>query len=205
MDESFNSRLWKTTLFLGWRKAFTRLMRLEVEKMIRRCRKASQGTSGDLTFSLRWNGSSDVPAASRRLASQYPEAVFYDYTKNARAALKNGAGLDPVNYFLSYSFDGTPAGIKKARRVLKAGGRVSAVFNLLPGITSADGSYRRPPEKLPARFLGFPVNTDGDEHDYIPADKPGVRGLRFKAAVDRAGSLEAAGPFVVDPCGELCQ
>lgn len=199
LDESFNARLWKTTLFLGWRKAFTRLMRLEVETMIRRC------GAQDLTFSLRWNGSSDVPSASRRLAGQYPDAVFYDYTKSLRAALKNGtAGNDPTNYFLSYSFDGTSSGIKKARRVLKAGGRVSAVFDLLPGITSADGSYLRPPGKLPARFLGFPVH-DGDVHDYIPADPPGVRGLRFKAAVDRAGSLKAAGSFCVDPCGELCQ
>lgn len=199
LSHSERARLWKATLFLGDRGAFNSLLGRELAAFSVACTR--QGIQG----AVRLDGSSDLGLADR-FAPQFPELAFYDYTKSlARVGrqLKGGhrlpgrrewPALHPDNWSLCYSFDGTPDGRRKAKRVLAAGGTVAVVFNSLPARGDRAGA------PIPATWEGYPVD-DGDTHDFLPADLPGhVRGLRFKAFRDRAGSLETAGSFV-EPVG----
>ena len=199
MDDSFNSRLWKTTVLMGAPKAFNEALNREISQMIKRC------SSKGMRFAFRFDGSSDL-GKGKRLARRFPEALFFDYTKSETRAISNARGLHPENFSQCYSFDGTRAGIDRARRVLDAGGNIAAVFDVLPAIKSGDG-YRRPPGKLPAYFLGAPV-FDGDEHDLLNNDPRAaggmVRGLRFKAARDRAAMIKASKGFCVPIDSPLC-
>ena len=206
MDDSFNARLWKTTVLMGAPKAFSEVLHREIAQMIKRCSsKLSPETGKPMRFAFRFDGSSDL-GKGKRLARRFPEALFFDYTKSETRAISNARGLHPENFSQCYSFAGTRAGIDRARRVLQAGGNIAAVFDVLPAIKSKDG-YRRPPGKLPAYFLGAPV-FDGDEHDLLNNDPraPGgmVRGLRFKAARDRAAMIKASKGFCVPIDSPLC-
>ena len=207
MDDSFNSRLWKTTLWMGARAAFRELLDREIAQVIRRCNsKRSPETGKPMRFAFRFDGSSDL-GYGRQLARRFPEALFFDYTKSETRAISNARGRHPSNCAQVYSFDGTRAGIDRARRVLAAGGNIAAVFNSLPAIASAAGGYVRAPGPLPSYFLGAPV-FDGDLHDLLNEDPmmPGgmVRGLRFKAARDRDAMIKAAGGFCVSLDSPLC-
>ena len=209
MDDSFNSRLWKTTLWMGARAAFRELLDREIAQVIKRC------SSRGMRFAFRMDGSSDT-GYGRRLAKRFSErdektgkhqALFFDYTKSETRAISNARGRHPANFAQVYSFDGTRAGIDRARRVLAAGGNIAAVFNSLPAIASAAGGYVRAPGPLPEFFLGAPV-FDGDLHDLLNEDPmmPGgmVRGLRFKAARNRDAMIDAAGGFCVSLDSPLC-
>ncbi len=181
MPASMRARIWKTALYFGDRRAFRDLLALELEAFRRQCdRNLLQGA-------VRLDGSSDTGEARHWIGS-FPELSFYDYTKGyERAAAPRPAG---GNWRICYSFDGTDLGRQKARRVLQSGGNVAVVFDALPA------RDKRPAAPIPREWEGYPV-FDGDAHDYLPADPRGaVRGLRFKAARDRAGSLKAAGAFV---------
>jgi len=186
------ARIWKTTLFLGDRLAFRALLKSELEAFQAACEKAS------LKPAVRLDGGSDTGEAAVWFRN-YPKIQFFDYTKSYlralvhsawRASRTDGVEGKDSNWTVCFSFDGTETGHRNAKRILKAGGTVSVVFNVRPE------TRHRTADLLPDSWNGFPV-FDGDEHDFLPADPIGaVRGLRFKALRDRAGMLKAAGSFV---------
>ena len=183
LPASARARIWKTTLFLGDRKAFRALLGYELEAF-----RASCDRKG-LLGAVRLDGASDTGEAGR-WAERFPSLAFYDYTKSYARARTYNIPRHPENWSLCYSFDGKASSRRKARKVLEAGGTVSVVFDSLPARKDREAG------PLPLEWEGFPV-FDGDAHDFLPADPGGaVRGLRFKAQRDRTGSLEAAGPFV---------
>ena len=175
MDEQKQSRIWKTALYVGARELWRALLRFELAAFAQHCK--SKGLQG----AVRIDGSSDTGEGIRH-ARSFGNLTFYDYHKVRSRSSKLVR--------LCYSFDGSEQSRKHARKVLAAGGNVAVVFNARPKFRT------RAADPLPTTWEGFPV-FDGDIHDYLPADPRGqVRGLHFKAARDRSGSLELAGSFV---------
>mgnify|MGYP005821709343 FL=1 len=175
MDDQKQARIWKTALYVGARELWRALLRFELAAFSRYCE--SRGLQG----AVRIDGSSDT-GESLKHARDFGSLTFYDYHKVPTRS------SDLVR--LCYSFDGSEQSREHAREVLQAGGNVAVVFDARPK------SRSRAADQLPATWEGFPV-FDGDVHDFLPADPYGqVRGLHFKAARDRSGSLELAGSFV---------
>lgn len=197
MSASENARAWKTALFFGNRFAFLELARREIATLERRARRERTIPA------VRLDGSSDL-GIGPKLAPEFPNVQFWDYTKNVGRALRALDGGYGPNVHVTFSRSGEND--TDVSRVLSAGGAVAVVFNARPG------SIRRAADPLPDTWTD-PVSgrafrvVDGDESDARFLDRrafglePGegyVVGLRFKAAADRAGHLDGAGSFVVD-------
>ena len=179
MEDSVNARIWKTCLWHSekaiWRELYSRELRALEKKAAKHSGKAM----------VRFDGTSDL-GEGLRLARlpEWQNILWVDYTKSVRRAL----APHPQNYTVCYSYSGVNG--ENCRKVLEAGRLVSVVFDRNP----------RKHEPLPKTCkLGGKVFSvqDGNRHDALCYHAPGVVvGLSFKAAKDRLGSLEAAGPFV---------
>lgn len=150
-------------------------MRWSIEALIRKAKREK------LIPAVRVNGTSDLPWLALMMASEFPNVVFYDYTKHARAWER----VTP-NYHLTFSHSETNEA--ETMRALDHGLNVAVVFDTKKG------------SPLPSTFLGRPV-IDGDLHDlrFLDGYKGSVIGLRAKgpAKKDTSG-------FVV-PVAQLVQ
>jgi len=118
-----------------------------------------------MSFSVRFNGTSDVSPEIQKINGQcvldlFKDVQWYDYTKVANRFTKLSKYS---NYDLTYSYSGY--NWEECKNVLdNKVGRVAMVFA----------------KKLPSTYLGYEV-IDGDDSDIRYKDNKGVIvGLKFK-------------------------
>ena len=75
---------------------------------------------------VRLNGTSDIAWETTGIFEEFPNLIFYDYTKVYKRAVKFVNGQLPSNYHLTYSLN--EDNIKEAFDILSKGGNISAVF-----------------------------------------------------------------------------
>jgi hypothetical protein len=119
--------------------------------------------SGDVA-GVRLNMFSDIPWEHFGVIDEHADIEFYDYTKNPRRS-----GQLRPNYWVTFSYDGTPESESHARRILETGGNVSAVFHNVDG-KCGKAAHR---QRLPQSFMGFPT-INGTKTDWRPEDPRGV-------------------------------
>lgn len=133
-------------------------------------------------LALRLNGTSDInwedlrDQSGRTIIEQFPNVVFYDYTK-----VPARMGRTPPNYHLTFSRSETNE--KAAVRMLEKGHNVAVVFG--PGkvhnrekLVFPKGTSKAGQPLLPSVWYGFKV-INGDAHDLRfleqqPEGSPGV-------------------------------
>ena len=161
------SRKDKTKAYFTNREAFMAVLFFEIAA------HARKSVSMGMECGVRLNATSDLPWELRtvtldgktvKLMEWFNAVSFYDYTKVTKRALQCATGKFPSNYSLTFSK--TEANDDDCRKVLEAGGNVAAVVSL-PLYKSAMATGR-----LPFPYESFPA-TDGDAHDYRPADPLG--------------------------------
>ncbi len=178
MSAGRNSKLWKSLLWVYCPTIFIELLIDDIAKHERRA--ANLG----LACSVRLNGTSDIlwEREAPYLFEQFPDVVFYDYTKIAgNDARRFKPGNLPANYSLTFSRSESNG--YTVAEVLQVGGNVAVVFADLAKAVR-DGWSIGPVGKL------WPV-FDGDTTDYRPSDPRGVVvGLAIKGnATDDTGFI----------------
>jgi hypothetical protein len=136
------ARLKKTSWFLVDRTDFINQLRKDIKALIRKAAREN------LIPCVRLNGTSDIPweRIAPELFAEFPDLVFYDYTKWPEAARSSR----PSNYYLTQSYnEELPDVITKAN--------LAVVFK----------------KQLPLDFQGKKV-IDGTEHDLRFLDEPNV-------------------------------
>jgi hypothetical protein len=125
------------------------------------------------------------------LMSDFPEILFYDYTKIYKRMIRYLNGELPDNLHLTFSWSGV--NLTKSLDVLNRGGNLAVPFDV-----KYQGEKRRP---LPTTWHGFPI-IDGDLTDLRPKDKQGgyVVGLRAKGEARK----DKDSGFVVNPNADEC-
>lgn len=162
------ARILKTRLFFANREVFMRLFLHEMKRYQKKC--LNEGG----IFSVRINATSDLnpelfidPDKNMNIIEANPDIMFYDYTKVVPRIEKLYGKYK--NYFMVYSYDGSPASKEYALQYLAKGGHVAVVF----GTTNTNGN------SLPKKWCGYDVCC-GDDYDYRPIDPAPVCGLAFK-------------------------
>lgn len=171
-----DARIRKTREFFADRSAFLARLAKEIAAHVRRARR------NGLRPAVRLNGTSDLAweGFALTLFEDFPDVVFYDYTKSARRMQAYLAGDFPRNYSLTFSRSEENA--EEVIAVLEAGGNVAVAFDTKRGA------------RLPESWAGIPV-LDGDITDLRFTDTRGaIVGLRAKGRGRRA---EYRGGFVV--------
>lgn len=159
-------RLRKTKLFVQDRAEFLR--QLQADLMTLRKRQERTG----IRQAVRLNGTSDIAWEDRGIIQEFPDLMFYDYTKRPDRAIKSVSGSWPMNYHLTFSR--SEVNQRATTLVAENGVNVAVVFS---------------GDKLPERWGGLPV-IDGTEHDMRFLDPQRVVvGLlaKGKARADRSG------------------
>lgn len=154
-------RMAKHIAWLQSREAFLTMLRRELRNAERNA--ARQGKIA----AVRLNVFSDIPWEKFGIIAEFPNIVFYDYTKNPN----RGVGWIRENYHLTFSRSET--NIADVLHSLYRGGNVAAVFATKNPRKWGEG-------ELPKRYLGIRV-IDGDKSDLRFLDPPGaVVALRAK-------------------------
>jgi hypothetical protein len=125
----------------------------------------------------RLNTISDIAWEKHGIPQEFPEVLFYDYTKRAARL-----GKVPANYLLMFSYSGRDQYAAQVERAEQSNAPMAVVFN----------------GPMPEYFAGRPV-IDGDESDLVNANAGRVViGLKAKgkASADRSG-------FVVHTSSDL--
>ena len=177
MDNVFGPRGAKTVLWFLTRDWFMEKLNREAEKF----RANHSGIVG-----IRLNMFSDIPWEHYGIIENHPNIQWYDYSKNPRRF-----GDVRKNYYVTYSFDGTPVGLERAKNVLARGGNVSVVFYDREKTGGICGRAAHD-QKLPISWNGFDV-IDGGVSDWRPDDRRGVVvGLRLlaKTHASRLAAIE---------------
>lgn len=151
------ARISKSNYFLNDRTNFLLQLKKEIQSAIK-----NQKPNEKLAFRL--NGTTDINFEKFKIEDDknifelFPEAQFYDYTKNYVRLEKRTL---PKNYHITFSRSETNE--EKALEMLKLGYNVAAVF-----------------DNLPKNYKGFEV-INGDENDLRFLDKPRtIVGLKYK-------------------------
>ena len=169
------SRIVKTQAYFKQRAAF--LAVLVFEMLAHRRKWAAQGY--DVAYRL--NATSDLPFELRKvnidgvdisIMEYFSDCQFYDYTAVTKRAIAWAEGRMPANYHLTFSRkeDNDAACLD----VLAAGGNVAvcAELALYKSAIPKDGKVAG---SIYVKSLGgWIATTDGDQHDYRPADPMGV-------------------------------
>jgi len=113
-------RINKTRWYVQERDTFLTQLRKEIKLFIIRAKKK------ELIPCVRLNGTSDIPWETTGIFEEFPNLIFYDYTKIYKRAVKFVNGQLPSNYHLTYSLN--EDNIKEAFDILSKGGNISAVF-----------------------------------------------------------------------------
>ena len=146
-------------------------LRRELRAFIKTCKR--QGVKPV----ARLNTISDIAWESHGIPQEFPEILFYDYTKRAARL-----GNVPDNYLLMFSYSGREQYARQVERAEQSDAPMAVVFN----------------GPMPEYFAGRPV-IDGDESDLVNANAGRVViGLKAKgkAGNDRSG-------FVIHTDGDL--
>lgn len=168
MESKEKSRITKTRAYFKERKAF--LAVLVFEMIAHRTKWLAQG----FEVAYRLNATSDLPFELRTveidgfdisIMDYFKDCQFYDYTAVTKRAIAWARGDMPSNYHLTFSRkeDNDAACLE----VLAAGGNVA--------VCAEKSLYKSSTESGRVYMLGQWWNTsDGDRHDYRPADPKGV-------------------------------
>jgi hypothetical protein len=159
-------RINKTRWYFLERKTFMIQLHKEIKRHINRCKIKG------FKPAFRINGMSDLKIENMGLIETYPNAQWYDYTKNPIRMKKFIAGKFPPNYHLTFSLGSSNK--SDAKEILKLGGNVAVVFRN---------------KKLPKKFMG---------HKVFNADKTD---LRFKDPKNIIAGLYAKGKARFDDTG----
>jgi hypothetical protein len=126
MSNVQRGRIAKTALFFKANRTFLENLVLDIRALVKK--SAKQG----LSPVVRLNGTSDIAWERLKLHSgksifqEFPEVIFYDYTKNPTRAIENARGEHPKNYSLTFSR--SEENDTDAVKILSAGGKVAIVF-----------------------------------------------------------------------------
>lgn len=150
------TRMERTELFLGDRKAFFERLHAEISA-------ARRKSNGGPSLCVRLNGTSDIPYEKHRVYDgknvfeEFPDVQFYDYTKNHLRFFREL----PSNYHLTFSR--SESNHEMAMELLMNGVNVAMVF-----------------DELPKTYQGYKV-INADESDLRFLDERGVIcGLKYK-------------------------
>ena len=166
MSNVIKGRKRKAEWFHNDRDGFLDQLRKEIRNFIKTC--AKQGVKP----AIRLNVLSDVAWEQLGIPQEFPDCLFYDYSKRSARL-----GKTPSNYRLMFSYSGMPKYQKHVSKALETDVPMSVVF-------------RGP---MPSTFMGRPV-IDGDESDLLNLFAgPVIVGLRAKGP---AKTDESA--FIVD-------
>lgn len=145
------ARIKRTKFYHENRKEFIAQLKTEIEKFVKRANKKN------LIPAVRLNGTSDLPFENMGIMQEFPDVIFYDYTKIPQRALKWAAGKMPPNYHITFSRSEELKNHIAAAQIAKAGGNIAVVFS--------DKNY-------PDNYMGLPV-INGDENDLRFLDPKG--------------------------------
>ncbi len=143
-DNVQQARIKRTLRYFNDREGFLNDLRGDIQRVINKAKKEG------MIPAIRINGTSDLPALAIKMAGEFPDAQFYDYTKIIKTADREL----PSNYHLTFSRSETNEG--EVLTVLNKGFNVAVVF-----------------DKLPKTYRGYEV-VNGDVDDRRFADKKGV-------------------------------
>ena len=168
------ARVAKTKLLHAARELFIACCRYDVQKLVKRAAKLG------LKPCVRFNGTSDLPWLPMMMARQFPDVMFYDYTKLPKPYLRTRA-----NYHITFSYSGE--NMAETMDALQHGVNASVVFQIAKG------------KPLPETWNGYRV-IDGDLHDLrfidresmLPGETALIVGLRAKGIAKKQTS-----PFIV--------
>ena len=165
------ARIRKTKWFFEDRKAFLLQLIKEIKSGEKSARKA------EMNPCFRLNLTSDLPWHQLSVIIEYPNLLFYDYTKDKKRMLRFLNGELPPKYYLTYSRSENTRD-EEIHDLCRKGGNVAIVFR----------------DHLPSEWQGIKV-VDGDINDLRFLDGFGkIVGLRAKglAKKDETG-------FVIEP------
>lgn len=184
MAQKDASRKAKTVAYFKERDAFMAVLFFEIAA------HARKAVSLGMECGVRLNATSDLPWERRKinvdgreysLMEWFNAVQFYDYTKITKRAIAWAKGDMPSNYHLTFSRnEDNDADVAK---VLDAGGNVAVVFSPDQYKLSVSAGVFHGLRFHPAE--GTKV-TDGDAHDYRPADPVGCI-VALKAKGDAKG------------------
>jgi len=180
-DHIMAGRIARARLYFQDRSQFLAMYRRELSNALRLAKK------NGLKAISRPNVLSDIDWAKthRDLILEFPDIMFYGYTKNPYAMMRFIDGQYPSNYYLTFSR--SDKNENKCLEILGRGGNVTVIFD-----TKYSGRSKHP---LPSSWKGFPV-IDGDETDLRFLDPKGVVvGLRAKGLLRRPENQDTG--FVV--------
>ena len=191
MNSVQRSRASKTDRFRADPDLFFQQCCEEIEAFIRFCVRRH------MVPACRFNGTSDRPDFTARLAARFPSVIFYDYTKLIPWAAQYTAGDLPFNYHLTLSWSGAS---EEYQRRVEAAAAVAPSLNI--AVVFASEMIRDSWIETGRRFLGRPV-INGTAHDCrVPSiDGAGVIiGLiaKGKAKGDRSGFVTRRLPLFGD-------
>ena len=151
------ARIAKSNYFLNDRVNFLLQLKKEIQNAIKNKKEGEK-------ICFRLNGTTDINFEkfkiedNKNIFELFPDAQFYDYTKNYVRLEKRTL---PKNYHITFSRSETNE--EKAIEMLNLGYNIAAVF-----------------EKLPSTYKGFKV-VNGDENDLRFLDEKNVIvGLKYK-------------------------
>ena len=181
----------KARTLLYWRDR-TRFMDIARSDLRRHRAKAIKNRR---TAVARLNGLSDIAFETTTLMAEFPDIIFYDYTKSLKRMKRYLAGQFPANYSLTFSRGA--GNDDECAQVLALGGNVAMVwrtFAAIPiGRTFTVGGVEEVINRYGGTFtvggVDYPV-INGVEHDLRFLDPKGVIvGLKAlgKAKQDHSG------------------
>ncbi len=165
------ARIRKTNELFSDRESFLAQLRKDIQALVRKA------TRENMIPCVRVNGTSDLPWLGMRMAEEFPDVQFYDYTKIPNAHFRTAP-----NYHVTFSFSESNG--VESMSALEHGLNLAMVFRVKKG------------QALPDTWCGYEV-IDGDLSDLRFLDRKGVIvGLRAKGPAKR----DCFG-FVVNPVG----
>jgi hypothetical protein len=172
------ARIRKTKWLFDDREGFLRELRNDIRLV------AEKAERENLIPTFRLNGTSDLPWLGMQMAREFPQYIFYDYTKVVRPWLRQ-----LPNYHITFSL--SESNFQDAFDCLQHGMNVAVVFDV-----PAKGKNRKA-EPLPEMWRGVHV-VDGDLTDlrFLDQHRFGlVVGLRAKgkAKQDQSGFVQISG------------
>jgi len=177
MANKEKSRINKTRAYFKSRDAFMAVLAFEILALEKKANSRGMqcavrlNATSDLPFELREiTIQESVPGAVRkvRLMDYFSHVQFYDYTKITKRAIAWAKGNMPRNYHLTFSK--TENNDSDVRRVLESGGNVAIVMSRPLYKAAMSGTL----DAMQWDAIGHDRITDGDAHDFRPADPRGV-------------------------------
>lgn len=171
MHNKHKSRIEKTRAYFKSRDAFMAVLVFEIAALERKANSRGMqcavrlNATSDLPFELR---QVEIDGESVRLMDYFNNVQFYDYTKITKRAIAWAKGDMPRNYHLTFSK--TENNDSDVKRVLESGGNVAIVMSRELYKAAMSGNLNA----IQWDAIGHGRVTDGDSHDYRPADPRNV-------------------------------